>query len=92
MYKEVIGGVALLGIVLSLFSYLYTRIGKVEENVVGCDLCQQRYSEIKERLDKGDNKFYDIESKLDKHLETLVRIETKVTMILNGNFKIKDNI
>jgi hypothetical protein len=92
MYKEIIGGASLLGIVLALFSYLYSRIGKVEENVVDCDLCQQRYNEMKNRLDKGEERFHDFEVKLDSNIVLLTRLEVKLDILMrNQNIKFNDS-
>ncbi len=90
MYKDIIGGASLLIILLALFSYLYTRIGKVEDNVVDCDLCQQRYNEMKNRLDKGEDRFKEFERKLDDHLVLLTKLDTKLTILMNGQLKITD--
>ncbi len=92
MYKEIIGGVSLLGIIFTLFSYLYTRIGKIEDSVVDCDLCQQRYNEIKNRLDKGEDRFKEFEVKLDSNIILLTRLEVKLDILMrNQNIKFENS-
>ena len=92
MYKDIIGGASLLGIVLALFTYLYSRVGRIEDSVVNCILCDQRYSEIKERLENGEEKFRDFSIKLDSNIVLLTRLEVKLDILMrNSNIKFEGN-
>ncbi len=90
MYKDIIGGASLLGIVLALFTYLYNRVGRIEDDVVHCVLCNQRYSELCTRLNKGEERFNELDKKLDNNTILLTRLEVKLDILMR-NQSIKFN-
>lgn len=82
----------MLGIVLALFTYLYNRVGRIEDSVVNCVLCNQRYNEIKERLENGEEKFRDFNIKLDSNIVLLTRLEVKLDILMrNQNIKFENS-
>jgi len=62
MWVEAVGGVgslALLGVIVKIG---WARVGRKQDTT----MCDQRYTEIKEDLTKGDEKFTAIDKKLDE--------------------------
>jgi hypothetical protein len=73
-----IGGWTGMGMLfLIVFGYAMSRIKKVEEECMTKEICNERCNSLKDRLDKGDDKFNQIDEKLEKHLVILTRIDQK---------------
>lgn len=74
-----------IGIIVTIFftvySYLHVRIKRLEDHNVEGNLCDQRYTELKTRLDKGETKFAEIDAKLNEQLVLLTKVATTVDLI-----------
>ncbi len=72
-------------IFLTVYSYLHVRIKRLEDHNVEGNLCDQRYTELKNRLDRGETRFSDIDRKLNEQLVLLTKVATTVNLIARKN-------
>lgn len=70
---------------LIVFGYAMTRIKRVEENYMTEKMCNERCNSLKDRLDKGDDKFNQIDDKLERHLVILTRMDETLKNIARQN-------
>jgi hypothetical protein len=74
---EWLGGIGLFSFIAAMFAVQ----GRKMDKLVKQELCNQKYSEVCRRLERGESKFDCMDSKLDKIKEIVIRIDTKLKMI-----------
>lgn len=74
---EWLGGLGLFSFIAATFTFQSKKMDKL----VKTELCDQKYTDICRRLDRGESKFDEIHSKLDKIKEIVIRIDTKLKMM-----------
>lgn len=91
-WQTIIGWVTLALFVLGIFVYLYKYIASVDKNLKGeilkkmdAGFCNQKYGELKGRLDKGDEKFQSIDKKLDNLIIGLTKVDVTLKLLARKN-------
>lgn len=85
LWAQVGGWTGMGALFLVVFGYALSRIKRVEEICMTREMCNERCNSLKARLDRGDDKFNQIDEKLEKHLVILTRMDETLRNLAHKN-------